>query len=423
MYGLIDCNNFFVSCERVFRPSLIGRPIIVLSNNDGCAVALSNEAKALGYKRGDAYFKIKAQAERQGVVVFSGNHRLYGDMSSRVMATLRAEADDVEVYSIDEAFLHISPTIGDLAEYGRRLTHRVRRNTGIPVSLGISPTKTLAKMASHFAKKYPGYRGACLIDNDEKRIKALSLTPIGDVWGIGRRLCRRLGDRGITTALQFSQLDRERVRNDFTITGERTWRELNGDPCTPIEWTPPDKRSMTSSRSFAHDIYDIELLRQAVCAFATILGRKLREQSSYALDLSVYVATNRFNERASQYSNAASLTLPEPTADTPTLARAAMSLLKRVYREGYGIKKAGIVINRIVSGDGRQPSLFADLGDMARRDRLMATIDNINSSPNNPDVVRLAALGNGLGEVTRRDHASRLFTTRLSDIITINCNR
>lgn len=421
MYGLVDCNNFFVSCERVFRPSLIGRPVIVLSNNDGCAVALSNEAKALGFRRGDPYFKIKAQAERHGVAAFSGNHRLYGDMSARVMATLRAEVDDIEVYSIDEAFLHISSGISDLADYGRMLSRKVHRNTGIPVSIGIAPTKTLAKMASHFAKKYPGYKGACLIDNDEKRIKALELTPIGDVWGIGRRLSRRLSERGIVTALQFAGLDRERVRNNFTVTGERTWRELNGEACVPAEWTPPDKRSLTSSRSFARDIYDIELLRQAVCAFATILGRKLREQSSYALDLSVYVATNRFNEQALQYSNAASLTLHEPTADTPTLARAAMTLLKSIYRPGYGIKKAGIVINRIVSGDGRQPSLFADINDLARRDRLMAAIDSINSSPGNPDVVRLAAMGGGLGEMTRHEHASRLFTTRLSDIISINC--
>lgn len=423
MFGLVDCNNFFVSCERVFRPSLIGRPVIVLSNNDGCAVALSNEAKALGYRRGDPYFKIKTQAERQGVVAFSGNHRLYGDMSARVMSILRAEVVDLEVYSIDEAFLHLDPSIGNLNEFCQRLTRTVRRSTGIPVSLGIAGTKTLAKIASHFAKKYPGYKGSCIIDNEEKRLKALELTPIGDVWGIGRRLNRRLSGQGIVTALQFSQQERDRVRHELSITVERTWRELNGDPCITLEASAPDKRTMTSSRSFAKEIYDLETLQQAMCTFATILGRKLREQSSYALEMSVYIATNRFNDRLPQYNNAISYTLQEPTADTPTLAKTAMTMLKSIHRPAYGIKKAGITITRLVPAECRQPSLFANLEDMAKRDRLMSTLDSINASPGNHDMVRLAAMGNGLKELTRREHASQLYTTRLEDIITINCHK
>lgn len=423
MFGLVDCNNFFVSCERVFRPSLIGKPVIVLSNNDGCAVALSNEAKALGFKRGDPYFKIKAEADRFGVVAFSGNHRLYGDMSARVMTVLREEAIEIEVYSVDEAFLHIDPAIGDLTAYGHRLTRRVRRDTGIPVSLGIANTKTLAKIGSHFAKKYPGYKSSCLIDSDDKRLKALSLTAIGDVWGIGRRTKRRLIDQGIVTALQFAQLDLQDVSEQFTITGERTWRELNGEPCIPEEWSAPDKRTMTSSRSFAHDIYEIEDLKQAMCTFATILGRKLREQNSYALEISAFVATNRFNDRQPQYFNTTSLSLPEPVADTPTLAHAAITMLNSLWRNGYGIKKAGITVTRLTTAEGRQPSLFANLNDLAKRDRLMETLDNINSSPENPNCIRLAAIGNGLNDITRHEHASRLYTTRLSDIITINCKR
>ncbi|MDE7387243.1 MAG: Y-family DNA polymerase [Muribaculaceae bacterium] len=421
MFALVDCNNFFVSCERVFRPSLIGRPVIVLSNNDGCAVALSNEAKALGFRRGDPYFKIKTEAERHGVVAFSGNHRLYGDMSARVMTVLRQEAIDLEVYSIDEAFMHLDPAIEDFADYGRRIARRVRRDTGIPVSLGIADTKTLAKVGARFAKKYPGYQSSCVIDTDEKRVKALSLTDIGDVWGIGRRNKRRLIEQGIVTALQFARLERESVRQTFTITGERTWRELNGEACIPSDWTAPDKRTITSSRSFAHDIYEIEELRQAMCAFATILGRKLREQNSYALEMTAYIATNRFNERAPQYTNSASITLPEPVSDTPAIAHAAIALLNRIWRRGYGIKKAGITITRLTTAEGRQPSLFADVNDLAKRDRLMAALDSINSSPGSPDRVRLAALGNGLKDITRREHASRLFTTRLDDIITINC--
>lgn len=419
MYALVDCNNFFVSCERVFRPELLDRPVVVLSNNDGCAVALSNEAKALGIKRGDPFFKFRSLAEHNGVFVFSGNHRLYGDMSARVMATLRSLAAGIEVYSVDEAFLHVDPSLGDFAEYGRQVVRRVRRNTGIPVSLGMAPTKTLAKIAARFAKKYPGYRGACLIDTPEKVTKALELTPVCEVWGIGRRTGRRLLASGIDTALQFARLEQKYVRDQFTVVGERTWRELNGEPCIEFEVVAPDKRTMTSSRSFAHDVTDKELLRQAVCNFAAILGRKLREQNSYALELSIFVASNRFIEDRPRYFNSAAMVLPEPVADTPALATAATVLLNRVFTPGCAIKKAGLTINRIVSAEGRQPSLFADLKELERRDRLMATLDSINSQPCNPNVVRLAAMGGGLTDLTRREHSSRLFSTRLSDIIEI----
>ena len=418
-YGLVDCNNFFVSCERVFRPELLDRPVVVLSNNDGCAVALSNEAKALGIKRGDPYFKFRSLAEHNGVFVFSGNHRLYGDMSSRVMATLRSLTTDIEVYSVDEAFLHIDPAVGDLGEYGRSVTWRVRRNTGIPVSLGVAPTKTLAKMGARFAKKYPGYRGACVIDSAEKAEKAMRLTAVGDVWGIGRRHARRLLAQGVMTAWDFACLDRERVKNEFTIVGERTWRELHGEPCITMEVVPPDKQTMTSSRSFATDIYEIEPLRQAVCNFAAILGRKLREQNSYALEIKLFVASNRFNENVPMYYNSAVAMLPEPVNDTPGLAQQAVSLLKMVYSPSHGIKKAGVTLSRIVSAEGRQPSLFADFKEMEKRDRLMSALDAINSRPGNPNVVRLAAMGAGLSDLTRREHSSRLFTTRLSDIIEV----
>ncbi len=419
MIGLVDCNNFFVSCERVFRPELIDKPVVVLSNNDGCAVALSNEAKALGIKRGDPMFRFKAIADHNNVVVFSGNHRLYGDMSQRVMLTLRTLADEIEIYSVDEAFIHFDIPLSALHEYGLSVARTVRRNTGIPVSVGIAPTKTLAKVAARFAKKYPGYKGACVIDTPEKATKALELTDISDVWGIGRRHSRRLRELGVNKAIDFVRMPRERVRELFTVVGERTWLELNGTPCIASELTPQDKKTITSSRSFAHDIYDFEALRQAVCSFATIIGRKLREQNSYALEIQVFVATNRFNEKAPQYYNAAVRRFQEPSADTPALARAGISALRSIYREAYGIKKAGMTVTRLVSREGRQPSLFADGADSAKRDRLMAAIDAINSSPGNPDVVRLASVGGGLSDLTRREHASRLYTTRLCDIIEV----
>lgn len=420
MYCLIDCNNFFVSCERVFRPWLIGRPVIVLSNNDGCAVALSNEAKSLGFKRGDPYHTIRREADRQGVVVFSGNHRLYKDMSNRVMLTLRSMADEIEVYSIDEAFLEFNTELEMPVDYGHKIVRKVLRDTGIPVSAGLAPTKTLAKIAAHFAKKYPGYQGVCVIDTEEKVEKALELTEIGDVWGIGRRTARKLRAEGITTALQFARLDNNLVRHQYTIAGERTWRELNGEVCILPEHTLQGKKTITSSRSFARDIHDWQSLSQAVCAFASTIGKELREQGSYALEIQVYVATNRFNDKVPQYHNAASLSFPEPTADTPTLAKGALNALKRIYREAYGIKKAGMTVTRLVGREGRQPSLFADTNAEDRRNRLMTVIDSINSRQGNSGTVKLAGVGKGLSELTRHEHASRLFTTRLSDIIEVH---
>lgn len=419
MIGLVDCNNFFVSCERVFRPELLGRPVIVLSNNDGCAVALSNEAKALGFKRGDPYFKIKNTIETTGAFVFSGNHRLYGDMSSRVMATLGAMADNLEIYSIDEAFLSVPDDIGDYCGYGHLLVQRVRRDTGIPVSLGIASTKTLAKIASRFAKKYPAYRGVCIIDTDEKAEKAMSLTAIEDVWGIGRRHSRRLRSMGINTALDLARTDRDVIESIFSVTGVRTWLELQGTPSIPYEFATPDKKTITSSRSFAHDIHDRKLLEQAVSSFATIAARKLRQQSCSADEVSVFIATNRFHDCAPQYFNCASCHIPDPTSDTTIIIKAALQALGRIYRPEYGYKKAGLTLTHIVPTDMVPPTLFDNREDIDRRRRLMDALDRINSSPSAHDSVRIAATGQGFADLSRREHASRLFTTRLSDIITV----
>ena len=232
MTGLIDCNNFFVSCERVFNPRLRDVPVAVLSNNDGCIVALSNEAKTLGLKRGDPFFKVRGICERANVAVLSGNHRLYGDISSRVMTTIASVTGDVSIYSVDEAFIDFSKfKEDDAAEIGREVVRRVRRNTGIPTSLGIASTKTLAKIASRFAKRYPAYKGVCMIDNEYRRRRALELTPIGNVWGIGRRLIKRFSAYGINSALQFADMTAENVDKLVNITGHKTWSELNGMPC------------------------------------------------------------------------------------------------------------------------------------------------------------------------------------------------
>ena len=420
MIGLADCNNFFVSCERVFRPELVARPVIVLSNNDGCAVALSNEAKALGFKRGDPYFKIKDQAEANGVYVFSGNHRLYEDMSGRVMTTLRSFCEEIEIYSVDEGFMFFSDSFGDWTDFGRQIVRTVMRNTGIPISLGLSSTKTLAKVAARFAKKYPAYRGACVIDSDDKRRKALELTSINDIWGVGRRNAPKLRRQGITTALQLADLEEERVKELFNIVGHRMWKELNGESCISREIVPPQRKTITCSRSFQADIYDYEELRKAIADFTATVGRRLRGQHLVAEALEVFVATNRFHTSGPQYFNAVAQRLGDPTDDTVELVKAAMKALEGAYRPGYGYKKAGVTITRCIDSDAVTNNLFADTEERERRRRLMAAMDRINASPANRNALHLASIDSPLTRLTRREHESRLFTTLLSDIIEIN---
>lgn len=419
MIGLADCNNFFVSCERVFRPELMGRPVIVLSNNDGCAVALSNEAKQLGFKRGDPYFKIRARADAQGVYVFSGNHRLYGDMSARVMSTLRYFCDELEIYSIDEAFFYVADNIGALDDFGRYVRHTVARNIGIPVSIGFAPTKTLAKIAVRFAKKYPAYRGACVIDSVEKAEKAMSLTPVEDVWGVGRRNAPKLRRCRVETALDLARMNRDHVSDLFGIVGVRMWRELNGEACIDSEIVPPQRKTLTCSTSFQTDVYDEETLRNAVASYAATVARRLRSKGLLAEAVEVYVATNRFHTSQPQYYNAYELRLEDPTADTAMIVRAAQQSLARVYRKGYGFKKAGVTITHCVPADAAVHSLFADPVENERRRRLMEAMDRINSMTVGGNVMRPASTGSGLTAMTRREHASRLFTQRLDDIITV----
>lgn len=420
MIGLADCNNFFVSCERVFRPELINKPVIVLSNNDGCAVALSNEAKALGFKRGDPYFKIRSEAERLGVVAFSGNHRLYGDMSRRVMLTLRSFCERLEIYSIDEGFLYFDDAQGDLASLGREIVHTVRRNTGIPVSIGLAPTKTLAKMAARFAKKYPGYRGSCLIDSADKARVAMSMTSVEDIWGVGRRNAPKLRRQGITTALQLADMSEQRVQQLFNIVGLRMWRELNGTPCIEQEIVAPQRKTITCSRTFAHDIYNYEELKQAIVTFVTIVARRLREHKLLAEAIEVWVCTNRFNTQGPRYNNSCGMNLDDSTADTTLLTAAAIKTLDKVWRKGIGFKRAGITISKCVAEDAATHSLFGNAVETAKRRRLMQAMDRINGTPANRHCLHLASMDNGLDTLTTRQHASRLYTTRLSDIIEIH---
>ncbi|MCM1504949.1 MAG: Y-family DNA polymerase [Muribaculum sp.] len=421
MIGHIDCNSFFVSCERVFRPDLEGKPVVVLTNNDGCISSLSPEAKKLGLKRGTPFFKFKQIAEANGVVCFSCNHRLYGDMSSRVMSTLRSLSDDVEIYSIDDAFIRLDECHNDdLGEFGHYIVHKIRRDVGIPTSMGIAPTKTLGKLASHFAKRYPAYRGVAVIDSVEKSRKAMSLVQVEDIWGIGRRLAERLHQIGIDTALALADMTEERAKELFNVTAQRTWRELNGQPCIPYEAHHPDQKTMTSSRSFATDISDFGKLTEAISEFAGTIARKLRRDNMYALEISVFLTTNRFHPDEPQIFDSAQASFPEGTNDTIMITKAAVEAMSKIFRRGYKFKKAGLTATRIVNQDGLQHELFTDPEVRDRRRRLMSTIDAVNAACLKKDIVRLASTGNGISTLVRHDLGSPLYTTRLSDIITVH---
>lgn len=422
MVGHVDCNSFFVSCERLFRPDLETRPVVVLSNNDGCVCALSREAKALGIRRGEPYFRFRELAEREGVVCFSGNHRLYGDLSARVMNTLRGMTEDLEVYSVDDAFMAVPPEVGDLHDYGVGVVRRLRRNVGIPASMGIAPTKTLAKLASHFAKRYAAYRGAAVIDTPEKARKALALVPVEDVWGIGRRLGARLNSRGVVTGLQLADLSESDARRLFNNAASlATWVELNGTPCIEMEYGQAQKKTLTCSRTFAREVRELPELERAMAGFATIVGRKLRDQGAYAAELSAFVMTNRYNEHAPQMADSAEAAFVEPTNDTLLLTRAAVGALRRIFRPIYGIKKAGLTITRLChAACGVQLSMFADAAERDRSRRLMAALDAVNSLCGCADRLHVALAGStGLDALVRRDNRSRLYTTRLSDILVI----
>lgn len=411
-----------MSCERVFNPAVRNKPVIVFSNNDGCAVAISNEAKAIGVKRGDPFFKIKDICETNDIAIFSGNHKLYGDMSSRVMATLASIVPEIDIYSVDEAFLHMDKfKPEELNDVGRNIVRQVRRVTGIPTSLGIAPTRTLAKIAAVFAKKYPGYHSCCVIDNEEKRRKALALTPIREVWGIGRRMARRLISDKVTTALQLADWPQETVEHVFNITGKKTWLELNGVPCMDFEPDESPQKQMLCSRSFSQPLTTFSELAGVISSFANIVGRKLRERSLCANSISVFIQSDRFRANPTTSYATDYRTINEPTADTLTITSVAIDILRSIFRPDHAYKRAGIVLNELIENHTVQQSLFSMPGEREKRSRLMATIDKINRGSWGKDAVHTGAYS-PIDEFVRHENPSRLFSTRLSDIITINCN-
>ena len=418
MYALVDCNNFFVSCERVFRPQLEGRPVVVLSNNDGCVVARSNESKALGIKMGTPFYQVRHLIEDKGLVACSSNYALYGDLSNRVMSILADTVPKIEIYSIDEAFLHLDGiSLDRMPGMCRELVKKIRRWVGVPVSIGVAPTKTLAKAASHFAKTYKGYKGVCMIDTDEKRLKALELTPIEDVWGIGRRFAPKLREKGIRTALDYAGRPREWVDSNFNVNALRTWEELNGRKCID-EDTHERRQSICTSRSFADMLTDPQELSLRISDFAAVCARKLRDEGSVASEVTSFMYTNRFREDLNQYFPSATIRLEMPASSTHEIVGAALKAFRTIYREGYKYKKAGVIVSAISAADAIQPVLF-DPGEELRKkqDRISSIIDSVNSSGS---LLRLAAQREGhYSEGIRSEFRSRLYSTSLSDIIEV----
>ena len=448
MIGLADCNNFYCSCERVFRPDLIGKPVVVLSNNDGCVIARSEEAKALGYKMGDPFYQVKGKLEAEGVAIFSSNYTLYGSLSNRVMSMLSHYSPHIDQYSIDESFFEVDQSMAErfflenqkeyetflnedslLHQYGARISADVLRAVGIPISIGIAETKTLAKIGSKFAKKYKGYQGCCLINTDERRHKALSLFPIEDVWGIGRQIARKLDYMGIRTAAQFADKKESWVRSNFNITTVRTWKELNGESCISIEELP-QKKSICTSRSFSDEgICDKNVIEEAVANFAVRCTEKLRLQGSVCQGITVFAWTSRFNEHVPEYTIHDSLTLPIATNAQDEIVGAALSILRAKYpkpmadcrsdRPGlsFRFKKAGVILWQISPDHPRQQDLFDPI-DRSRQKALMEAIDAINRK-NGHSTIRQAVQGNGCRFDLKREYMSKRFTTDIHDILKV----
>jgi DNA polymerase V len=377
MFALVDCNNFYASCERLFEPKLIGKPVVVLSNNDGCIIARSNEAKALGISMGAPYFKCEKLLKARGVEVFSSNYALYGDISSRVMSLLKRLEPEVEVYSIDEAFLHLSAIAGTtLTDYGRQLRQTVRRCTGMPVSIGIGPTKTLAKAAGHIAKKNEALQG--VYDITVADVDAiLGRFAVADVWGIGRRLAERLSLKGITTAFALKNCGDGWLRKNLSITGLRTAMELRGISCLGLEDCPLSRKSIASSKSFGYQVESLAELKEALATYIGQAAVKLRGQHALANSLEVSLTTNRFSKTAAHYSVRKVITLPEPTASTTVFIRHALPALAGLYKPGLRYQKAGVVLFGLVPESFYQANLFSPRDH--KGSSLMAALDSINA--------------------------------------------
>ena len=418
VFALVDCNNFYASCEKLFDPKLKDRPVVVLSNNDGCVVARSAEVKALGIPMGVPWFQIQAEARRYGIVAFSSNYALYADMSNRVVEVLSDFSPNLEMYSIDESFLDLSGMslrAESLAAYGVEIRQRVADWLGLAVCVGIAPTKTLAKLANHCAKKgLAGADGVCDFTtlNPGALSHLFARIDVGEVWGVGRQIKARLAAMGIQTVRQLRDADAETIRARFSVVLERTVCELRGESCLDLQEVVPDKQQIMSSRSFGTLVYERADLEEAVASYIAKAAEKLRAQDSLAGGVQVYIRTNVFKPEVPQYQKGVTVPLPEATADTRVLTQWAIRILRRIYRPGFGYHKAGVMLLDLVPAAKRQLALFDSQGGAgdARSGKLMAVLDDINQRYGRQSL-RLAAEGVERSWQMRRGNLSPGYTT------------
>lgn len=417
--GLVDCNNFYASCERVFNLKLEGKPIGILSNNDGCVIARSNEIKPL-VAMGMPAYQISPEIRKQ-ITLLSSNYELYGDMSRRVFTTLRDHTADLEIYSIDEVFIHLEG-FGNVVEYCKRLRGIVKRDTGIPVSIGLSSTRTLAKIANHVAKKNPDYEGVCYLHpaeaNSEKLLKKL---PVSEVWGVGRRLAAKLLALGIATAWDLREADLKRIRKHFSVVLERTVLELQGTPCIELDDLETPKKNIMTSRSFGQVTGHYPDLQEAVRVHASKGAEKLRKQKSVAHAVLVFLNTNRFRSDLVQYNPSLVLQLPYPTSDTRVIVATAQNALQRIYREGFLFHKIGVMMLDLTDKDNEQFDLFnapQSSEEKQRAERLMTTIDRINAKMGK-GTLHLGGIRPFAAWQLKREFLSQRYTTRWDELPTV----
>ena len=418
MFALVDCNNFYASCERVFRPDLIGKPICVLSNNDGCVIARSSEAKDLGIPMGAPAFEWNKVMNKNNVSVFSANFALYGDMSQRVMNTLADFSPNIEIYSIDESFIDLRGFERfDLQEHGEKMRELVHQCTGIPISVGIAPTKALAKLANRIAKKFNQLNGVYIIDSEFKRIKALKWLQIGEVWGIGRQHSIRLISMGVDTALKFTELCDQTVRSLMGVVGLRLKHDLEGKPTLDLE-DIANKKSIAVTRSFDRNYTDFSEMKERIVSFAVSASEKLRKQNSECKSLMVFVHTNRFRTDLPQYNRNVVIDLPFASNSAIEIAKYAVIGLQQIFKEGYSYKKAGVILNEFNPVQEHQTTLFEDKDQ--RHIKLMATIDKLNQSFGQQKI-KLASQDLRRIWKMKQEQLSPRYTTRISDLVKVIC--
>ncbi|EKJ8218456.1 Y-family DNA polymerase [Citrobacter sedlakii] len=421
MFALVDVNSFYASCETVFRPDLKGRPVVVLSNNDGCVIARSAEAKAAGIAMGEPYFKLKDQIRRAGVVCFSSNYELYADMSQRVMTTLEELAPRVEIYSIDEAFCDLTGVRNCrvLEDFGRELQEAVYRNTRLAVGVGIGQTKTLAKLANHAAKKWLRQTGGVVdLSNVDRQRKLMTALPVDETWGVGRRIAKKLEAMGIRTVLDLADTDIRFIRKHFSVVLERTVRELRGESCLGLEEYAPAKQEIVCSRSFGDRVTDYEQMRQAICSYAARASEKLRGEHQYCRFISAFVKTSPFALNEPYYGNSASVKLLTPTQDSRDIIGAATRCLDVIWKDGHRYQKAGVMLGDFFSQGVAQLNLFDDNAPRAGSEKLMEVLDHLNAKDGKGT---LYFAGQGIQQQwqMKREKLSPRYTTRYSDLLRV----